>query len=270
MALTELLRNLVLTSPHMRGSDVGIIQKKLGAIQVIDGEYGPITANAVKDWKWRIGLPDKQVNTTLTQDESQYFFGKSRSLAMQARTKVRLRNAQGTLTKRALAVTVMEGWAAKQYKENPAGSNKVPQLQAEAAKQGLAQYYTNMGWAWCAFATTLSGMVAGLDSAKAAKEGKYNWLYCPEILACAKSGKYGMKVVDWGTAGRGDLVLFDWEQDNVADHIGLLREDNNESQLVDTVEGNTSPGNTGSQSNGGGVYLRVRNKRDILAVVRRT
>jgi hypothetical protein len=270
MALNEFLRDLHLTSPNMKGSDVSILQKKLGRIHKIDGVYGPITAAAVKDWKWRIGLPDKQVNTTLTRDESEYFFGKKRSIIMQTRTKSRLKGAAQALSSREKAVSLMENWAANRYHETR--TNFVPELSELGARQKIKPYYYNMGYSWCAYAVNLSGMVFGMQSAKDGFNGKYNALYCPDILAQARARRYGWMVIDWSQARRGDVVLFDWDDDGIADHIGLLRDNNNGVgiSLVDTVEGNTSAGAGGSQSNGDGVYNRVRNKSDIIAVVRRS
>lgn len=271
MALNSLLRDLRLVSPHMKGSDVRIIQGKIGGIQQIDGEYGPITANAVKQWKWRIGLPDDQVNLTLRKDESEYLFGKERSFLMKQRTKSRLGKDSKVKAQRVEALNLMLSWADKGYKESPAGSNVVPQLKTLGQLAGIAPYYSNMGYAWCAYAVSLSGMIVGMDSAKLGFAGKYNTLYCPAILAEARAGRNGWELVDWEQATRGDAVLFDWDNDNVADHIGLLNDYGSSTQMLwDTVEGNTSPNNGGSQSNGGGMYKRVRNKNDIIAVVRRS
>lgn len=59
----------------------------------------------------------------------------------------------------------------------------------------------------------------------------------------------------------GDIVFFDWsgtENNNSVDHVGIVEEvlPNNQIQ---TIEGNTSSNNQGSQSNGGGVFRKIRN-----------
>lgn len=265
MAIQHFFRDLRLTSPNMRGSDVRILQEKLGKVHKTDGVYGTVTASAVKDWKWRIGLPEHQVNTTLRMGESEYLFGKQRSLLMQARTKSRLKKAEAAKNRAAVARSEMVRWANLGWREYPSGSNRVPQLETLSLKQG---WPTNMGWPWCAFATTLSGLIAGLSASQAGRSGKYNTLYCPAILAEARAGRNHLRVVDWSQARDGDLVLFDWDDDGVADHIGRLNGDPDPGLIVDTVEGNTSYDNTGSQSNGGAVALRTRSKTDIVAVVR--
>lgn len=66
----------------------------------------------------------------------------------------------------------------------------------------------------------------------------------------------------------GDLVMFDWQGDGVADHIGIVEENHPDEGWMQTIEGNTSPGNGGSQSNGGGVYRRARNYSSIIGVAR--
>lgn len=78
--------------------------------------------------------------------------------------------------------------------------------------------------------------------------------YCPSYVIYAK--QHGL----WDSSGHyspGDLVFFDWAGNGVAEHIGLVVADN--GSIITTIEGNTSPeGAAGSQSNGGGVYLRHR------------
>ena len=58
-------------------------------------------------------------------------------------------------------------------------------------------------------------------------------------------------------AQRGDVVLFDWDSDGATDHVGIV-EANLGGGWLQTIEGNTSPSNAGSQSAGNGVYRRQR------------
>ena len=62
--------------------------------------------------------------------------------------------------------------------------------------------------------------------------------------------------------------MFDWQGDGVADHIGIVEENHADEGWMQTIEGNTSPGSGGSQSNGGGVYRRARNYNSIIGVAR--
>ena len=64
----------------------------------------------------------------------------------------------------------------------------------------------------------------------------------------------------------GDIVFYDWGgSTNVGatDHVGLVEAVLPGGQLQ-TIEGNTSPGAGGSQSNGDGVYRRVRNRNNVV------
>lgn len=66
----------------------------------------------------------------------------------------------------------------------------------------------------------------------------------------------------------GDVILFDWNPSagDGADHVGIVEK--NCGSYVQTIEGNTSSGSSGSQSNGGGVYRRTRDWSTVYAVYR--
>ena len=59
-------------------------------------------------------------------------------------------------------------------------------------------------------------------------------------------------------------VCFDWNDDGIADHIGLVVSPPESGSAFHTVEGNTSSGSAGSQSNGDGVYQRTRYVSDVI------
>lgn len=69
--------------------------------------------------------------------------------------------------------------------------------------------------------------------------------------------KSRMEKVSIEDAQRGDVVLFDWDQDGATDHVGIV-EANLGDGWLQTIEGNTSSSNAGSQSAGNGVYRRQR------------
>lgn len=66
-------------------------------------------------------------------------------------------------------------------------------------------------------------------------------------------------------AKAGDLVIFDWGGDGKVDHIGFVEK--NCGSYIQTIEGNTSSGSSGSQSNGGGVYRRTRSWGTVNCVI---
>lgn len=112
------------------------------------------------------------------------------------------------------------------------------------------------GWAWCAAFTTVAYLDAGVDLRG---RGGLNWpYYVPYVEAWAR------RIGAWKTSSqqRGDLVVFDWAGDGIADHIGIADPDP-ASALYRSVEGNTSSGSRGSQSNGGGVWVRYRSRSQI-------
>jgi hypothetical protein len=110
------------------------------------------------------------------------------------------------------------------------------------------------------------------------------WLNTPEnALACVSTGfpsaktwrcadaraygwetwaeKRGLAVFDEDQRMRaGDIVTFDFS------HIGIVREDR--GTIIETIEGNTSPGPTGSQRDGDGVYARQRARSLVRRVIR--
>ena len=84
--------------------------------------------------------------------------------------------------------------------------------------------------------------------------------YCPAVYSWAR--QKGL-IVPKETARYGDIALFDWGCDGVADHIGFVEAYNGVTYT--TIEGNTSEGNN---SNGGQVMRRTRYAGQIQAVIR--
>lgn len=66
-----------------------------------------------------------------------------------------------------------------------------------------------------------------------------------------------MRQVPIEEAQRGDIVLYDWDEDGATDHVGIV-EANLGGGWLQTIEGNTSSSNAGSQSAGNGVWRRQR------------
>ena len=65
----------------------------------------------------------------------------------------------------------------------------------------------------------------------------------------------------------GDIVIMSFHSNHSVDHCGLLIDilpDNNGTTKFITIEGNTSPGEEGSQDNGGCVALKIRDSSSIL------
>jgi peptidoglycan hydrolase-like protein with peptidoglycan-binding domain len=80
--------------------------------------------------------------------------------------------------------------------------------------------------------------------------------YCPSVVNELK------RRGDWkGTSNPqpGDLVLFDWDGDKVADHVGIVEKVNANGSIT-TIEGNTENPQTGKQ----GVWRRERSMSTVL------
>lgn len=89
--------------------------------------------------------------------------------------------------------------------------------------------------------------------------------YCPWI---ERDGRNAGRAVSKYSARPGDIVLYDWGSDGVADHVGIVEV--NHGNYIQTIEGNTSSGSSGSQSNGGVVARRTRNWNCVRAIIRPT
>jgi len=260
----------------MRGADVVAVQKRLGL--VADGVYGQKSATAVKAWRWRTGFP--RALPGLGPWGQSVLSGKT-PLPADYRARARERAAGAPPPVDApvglKAVRVMRHWAELGLVERPVTaaerrrgltqSNDVPRLGDIATALKLAPWYAAMGWPWCAFATMLAARVYGGVTATAGFNGRFNVLYVPDIVEHADAGRFGMRIVPRNDARIGDLVTFNWDG-GVDDHIGRLRGWDGGSIL--TVEGNTSSGASGSQNNGGGVYLRSRPSSVITHFIRDT
>ena len=120
-------------------------------------------------------------------------------------------------------------------------------------------YFGESGIPYCAMFTSYCLDWAGVTAAVI--PGAYG----PWILSANSDAE---RLVANEDAQPGDLVMFDWQGDGIADHIGIVEENHPDEGWMQTIEGNTSSGSGGSQSNGGGVYRRARNYNSIIGVAR--
>jgi hypothetical protein len=114
----------------------------------------------------------------------------------------------------------------------------------------------DQGQSWCAcFVSWCFAQVPG-GSALVAAKNPHGFIYCPDGVKFFKARN---QIITSANAQPGDIIFFDWNGAGIADHVGIV-EQNNKTYLT-CIEGNTSvegaaPGS--SQSNGGGVYRRKR------------
>lgn len=62
----------------------------------------------------------------------------------------------------------------------------------------------------------------------------------------------------------GDIIIYNFGHTGIVEGVGVGKD----TGYILAVEGNTSPGETGSQSNGGGVFRRKRSKALVTAYIR--
>jgi predicted chitinase len=260
MAVRTGTRALRLTSPHMSGEDVKEVQRALGIDD--DGEYGPITASAVAEWKRRVGYPEKEITNALGPRGIRWLLGRAKlppEFEKTAGQRAQPLAQASSVPERAVAE--MEAWAQAGYKEG-AKPNVVPQLVKLATELKVPPKFADMGYAWGGLAVFLAALKEGGTTADLGlRKETFNALYCPAILAEADAGRSGLRKIPHAQARRGDLVLFDWTPGgDPAEHVArLLRPPT--AGLVATVDGN-------SGKNGDSVVLAERPETLVRAFVR--
>jgi hypothetical protein len=125
--------------------------------------------------------------------------------------------------------------------ENPAGSNINPYARQAGHLDGQP---------WCATFLVAGALATGvrLPSASA---------YCPTMVnEFKRAGRFHT------TPEVGDLAFFQFDAQAGADHVGVVESVG--ATTITTIEGNTSKDSSGSQSNGGGVFRRVRHRSLVI------
>lgn len=138
--------------------------------------------------------------------------------------------------------------------ENPPGSNLGPGFITNC--QRYTGYNVPPGVFWCGCAVCWWVVKAGL----AAVTNRIRLGYTGFIVQDARAGVNGLRAVSISEMQKGDIVVYDF------DHIEMVREPGTVS--FKTWGGNTSSDNSGSQSNGGGVFPRTRYTSDVICVAR--
>lgn len=125
-----------------------------------------------------------------------------------------------------------------------------------AEKHG--KYFGSSGVPFCAMGASWVLHQAGIEPPGGA------FAYVPAGINAARAKN--RLLADETDAQAGDLVCFDWDDDGISDHVGIV--EFNAGSYLQTIEFNTATGNGGSQGNGGGVYRRTRDWDSVTAVIR--
>ena len=116
---------------------------------------------------------------------------------------------------------------------------------------------------WCAMFVSWCFFKA--DAIKLIAQSPKGFAGCESMETWAKANKLTVSVAQ---VQAGDILLFDFSKAGKAVHTGIALGFNTNTHLIDTVEGNTAPDNTGIQANGDGVYLKHRSPSTVRLVVR--
>jgi hypothetical protein len=258
------LRSLIVTSPLMTGDDVKRLQKKLGIDP--DGEYGPITATAVHASKRVLGFLPSKWDTGASVFYQEMLFGKRATPAdYKARAK-KAADQDAKAAKKAAAGqsgrTKAAAWLIERAgrHEGPV-QNRADWLDKWQIANGHPAFRSGSeeGWPWCGVACW-SAHKWGTGVVLDGRMRSTDW-----IFTASASNTSRLSRVPLSKGKKGDLVLLFAR----GEHVGMLAADY-KGGPVQTIEGNTSSGTSGSQSNGGGVYQRTRKPSDVIAVVRVT
>lgn len=246
------MRTLRLTSPYLRGADVTRLQKALikhGYLKdKADGVYGPLTAQAVYRAKYWLGYakPDQAAAAQLLA----FLEGKKATTAAMKKVAAARKKQAAQVPMRVKALKWLEQRIGN--KESPPNSNRVV---------WASEWYGLIG-PWCAMACTRAYVESG---SKAFARGR-TYAYVPYIVSDAGAGRNNLALTKDPQSG--DLVCFDWNGDGVSDHVGLfVKWTNTKRTSFESVEGNTSSDAHGSQSNGGEVCRKTRQRSLVQAFV---
>jgi hypothetical protein len=248
---------LELTTPRIQGQRVkdcqwllagnnrfaGLATYKDGAI---DGDYGPLTAQATYRTKYWLGYPDRDINRSFGQQLYQYLLKSDPIVKLPAefasRRKQRLEAAEQSVGRKALEHAVTQIGTV----ESPFGSN--------VQKYGL--WYGMNGVPWCAIFCSYCFGHTGTT--------RFRYSYVPAVHSDAQYCRNRLCVVR--SPSPGDMACYTFG--GVADaHIEFFERWIVQGSTFSAVGGNTGEGN---DANGGAVMRRTRYVSNVNAFVRLT
>jgi hypothetical protein len=263
----EVHRGFSLATPAPKGRDVEVLQGqineqfrrfKIDRRIAEDGEFGKQTLNAARQVALLLGVVGrgkrKLTRNRVSKATQKLIRGRKRSRRERAaaiarkplRAKLRKRYSR-TGGKEAVAI-------ARKYigvTEQPAGSNWGPEVGKFIEYTGYGS--TPVYWCGCFVAWCVGNAGAKIPTLIRLGFDQY-------ITADANAGTNGLTAVSFDNARPGDIVVYAFP------HIGLV--ERVEGDTLHSIEGNTSPGESGSQDNGGGVYRRTRRRTEVRTIAR--
>ena len=260
-------RGLSLATPTPRGADVKVLQGQLNKRyrhfkvdkQVKqDGDFGPKTLKAAREIAFAMGVVGaarKKLRKGRVSKGTQKLIRGRKKTRLEVLATKRRKGYRRKLRKRyaASAGQKVIRWCEAQIgtTESPAGSNWGPKISDWIKFTG---YDFPVYWCGC-FACFATVKVGGAKVPNRIRLG-----YTGYIVSDAKGSTNGLEEVSFDNARAGDIVVYTF------DHIGVVERVS--GTTLTAIEGNTSSGSSGSQSNGGGVFRRLRNRSDVLCIAR--
>lgn len=229
-------RDLALTSPQMRGSDVVHLQRALNARLAarhqgmihVDGVYGAESEHAVRTVSWALGFQPhhpaasqsvvRLIEHPAMRNPAELKRAHDRQVA-QARTGGGL--GLGAIVGHAMQFIGLH--------EDPAGSNQGHPHPSDWEIDLFG--FDAIEWCGC-FAGNMMMLAGGHVTNRVG--------YCPSIVADAMGKTDGF--MEWQSdhrngVGPGWLVLYDWNNDGTADHVGIVKSIHANGLIA--IEGNT-------------------------------
>ena len=196
-------RILKLETPFMRGPDVKALQQAMHANKygdyfrfAVDGVYGPLTAHRVAATKWHLGYTVEMIEPVAGDLILNILTGKTPlSPEMAARRKRREEEKPAPHPGNTLGEKALR-WALDTVgqHENPPGSNRC----------AATDEWGHGPMPWCNVEVSLAYIHAGsIAFSKAAQR----FQYVPAMLAAAKAGGAGLKVIAFNDLQAGDIIV---------------------------------------------------------------
>lgn len=277
---TTVQRPLRLTTRLTDGPDVRALQEMLRAgfehykidwlPLSVDGQFGPQTLHAARFYSWVLGLGNghrgdvkkgtlpKATQRLIRNPEKRSRVERLRAKRRQKRlVKIRKAQSEGP----AAAVAYARSFIGTT--ENPAGSNIGPTHKNSKGQPGGVSFwesYWGLGacyWCLC-FASYCAKAIGGARIAG-------NCTYSVAIEGYARNHENGWVQVSIAQARPGDISIWKFDGPSSPSDHGELVVANG---VAEDVGGNTSSDNTGSQSNGGGVFNKHRDLSQCSMVAR--
>jgi hypothetical protein len=266
MTDTKPHRKLILATPAPRGRDITALQEsinfnfrhfRIDRRIAEDGELGRQTMNAARQVALLLGVVGEHKRllrrNRITLQTQQLIRGRKRTrrerLASVARKPLRRKlRKRYDVAGGEKAVAIARKFIG--VTEQPEGSNWGPTVGKFITYTG---YTFPVYWCGCFVCYCVGNAGAKIPS-------KIRLGYTGYITADANANVNGLSAVSFDNARPGDIVVYSF------DHIGLVEQVSGD--ILHAIEGNTSSGTSGSQSNGGGVYRRVRSRSDVVTIAR--